>query len=215
MKLIPLFLVLPLVLPAADVPWKSRQPADWTPREAARILMDSPWAKTVSAGGDFGPMDGPPAGEPDGPGTGPGMDAPNFVIRWESAAPVRAAAARFRHPHHDKITELSAQYYVISLSLASDPLIRRATSAPPTPLSVLAGLAESATLRLKGQDPLVPEKIESLESADNVTTLFLFPRTNAISLSHKDAAFEIKLGSTTLKTRFPIKDMLWEGSPSL
>jgi hypothetical protein len=45
---LPLYLVLPLCLLAADQPWKSRQIAEWTEDDARALLTESPWIKTFT-----------------------------------------------------------------------------------------------------------------------------------------------------------------------
>ena len=52
-------------------PWKTKKPAEWTDKEAAQILNDSPWAKKASAEIGFGSM-GSPSGGMGGPGGGKG-----------------------------------------------------------------------------------------------------------------------------------------------
>jgi hypothetical protein len=65
-----IFAVASIAALAAD-PWRTKKPADWTDKEAQRILSDSPWAKKAVAEMSFGGM-GDPGGGMGGPGGGMG-----------------------------------------------------------------------------------------------------------------------------------------------
>src|SRR5580765_4848897 len=84
--------------------WNKKQPADWTPREIARLLKDSPWAKDVTPVYISlpPPMDNRPWNETPPIGRGPSPRQPprqqksfkapyHAIVRWESAEPVRIA----------------------------------------------------------------------------------------------------------------------------
>ena len=110
-----LFLLCSFALLAADF-WQKPY-TDWSEKDAAKLLTDSPWAKSasVSMGGPAGGTPLPPGGgggfggggAPRGPQGGGGSDfgpgaqgsaAPTLdvVARWQSALPIRQAFVRLK-----------------------------------------------------------------------------------------------------------------------
>src|SRR5215203_4878959 len=93
------------ILVWAGDPWKDKKPAEWNEKDSARVLTNSPWAKTVygemsgggmgggrggggggaAGGGDGGGEDSPGGGGGGnmGPATGPG--GPKVTVRWETS----------------------------------------------------------------------------------------------------------------------------------
>ena len=222
-----------MLLTAAD-PWKDKRAADWSSKDATRILTNSPWAKAVSAemegsrmgGGSGGGMGGPgggmggPGGGMGGPGGG--MEPPKFVVRWESAAPVREAAAKIEDPNGTKIQELAKEFYVISTSGgATMPGGRRGgpegSAQRPTPdfSRMQENMIQSTSLRIKGQNAIFPAKVEVLQAGRGMTTLFLFPRSNDFPANGKEVAFETSMGPLVIRAKFSLKDMTYEGRPAL
>jgi hypothetical protein len=228
-----------LLLCAAD-PWKDKKPSDWTSKDAARVLKNSPWAKAASAemdfsragggsGGPGGPGGGPPGGGMEGgPPPGGEMGGPpggemgpmEQVVRWESAAPVRAAAAKAEDPNEAKIAELAKDYYVISLS--GGPMMpggrppQDGQSRPqPDERRMEKRLLANTALNVKGQDPIAPEKVEVLESAEGMMTLLLFPRSREIRTEDKEVTFTMTMGQMLIKAKFQLKDMVFEGRLAL
>lgn len=155
-------------------------------------------------------------------GPGGGMEPPKFMVRWESAVPVREAAAKIEDAHGTKITELAKEFYVISVSGTSMmPVGRRGqdgqSQRPQPDLSRMQErIVEATSLRIKGQDPVAPTKIEVLQEAGGgMSTLFLFPRSREISADTKEVLFETSMGPMAIKTKFSVKEMMYEGQPAL
>jgi hypothetical protein len=232
---------VPVLLPAAD-PWKNKKAAEWNVKDATRILTNSPWAKTVAAeiavsqsgrgpggGGMSGPPPGGGMGGPSGRGMGGpggmgapvgGMDPPTFVIRWESAGPVRQAAAKIEDPNGTKIAELSRDFYVISTSGGFMPDGRRGGAGgegqrPQPDVSRLEeGIPQATSLCLKGHEAIAPGKFEVLQNGRGMTTLFLFPRSYELTAAAKEVTFETTMLRLRLRTKFSLKKMIYEGRPA-
>lgn len=148
------------------------------------------------------------------------MEAPKFLVRWESAALVREASAKAEDPNGAKLAELAKEYYVISTSSASllGPARRgqEGQGRPQPDFSRMQErLIEVTSLRIKGQDSVAPAKIEALQTGAGTMTLFLFPRTRAINLDDKEVAFETSMGPMAIKTKFTLKDMVYDGQLAL
>lgn len=233
----------PLVLSAAD-PWKAKKASEWTEKDANRILTNSPWAKTVSAELDFSRMQGmpggpdgiggpPPGGGPSGPG-GPGMggpppggmaggpggmEQPKFVVRWESATPIREAAAKIEDPNGAKFAELAKEYYVVSVtgtgmsSGMRDP--QRRGGMQPDFRRMSGRTKDTTSLTVHGGEKIAPANVESIDTAGGRTLVFLFPRSRPINADVKDVLFETSMGPMSLKSRFVLKDMVYEGRLTL
>jgi hypothetical protein len=230
-KTVVAFACASLILLAAD-PWKDKKASEWSSKDATRVLTNSPWAKSVSAEMDFtrmragagrgmgrggGGMGGPGGGMggPDG-----GMEAPKILVRWESAAPVREASAKTEAPHDSKLTELAKEYYVISTS--GTPMMggnRRGQQAQGRPQPDFSRMQEriieATSLRIKDQDSIAPAKVEVLQTDAGMMTVFLFPRTRAISPTDKEVIFETSMGPMVIKTKFAVKEMTYEGQLAL
>src|ERR1700722_698636 len=85
--------------------WQSKPYTDWSDKEVARILTDSPWSRQVpldmnamrANGGGGGGMGGGGRGRGGGGGRG-GTQQRSITIRWVSALPVKQALIKTRFP---------------------------------------------------------------------------------------------------------------------
>jgi hypothetical protein len=256
------------LLIAAD-PWKAKKPAEWTDKEANRVLTNSPWAKTASVdmgamgssgmggrgggggrrggggmggggmgggggagaggfggggggeaggpgGGEFG--GGPPMGG-GGYGEGGGTPAPKVTVRWESAEPVREALTKSEAGHLAQLAEWSKEFYVITAS--GIPLMgggRRSSAEQPDPARIQQmqqRIVQAAALTRKGKEPVTPTRAATIRGKEGIILVFLFPRTAAISAEDKDVTFETVAGPMSLKSKFNLKDMVYDGKLTL
>jgi hypothetical protein len=137
--------------------WDKEDPSAWTPDEISQLTTNSPWAKQVTADLNNNTSSGPAStprmggrgGSRGGGGGGGGASSPNLpkfkgVVRWASAAPVRAALKL-------KFPELLSGHYVISVSglpITSGPGGEESESAKSAS-DPFAGLKEQTSLQLK------------------------------------------------------------------
>ena len=240
--LLTIFAVASIAALAAD-PWRTKKPADWTDKEAQRILSDSPWAKKAVAEMSFGGMGGPgggmggrgggmggPGGGMGGPGggmggpPGGGMEPPKIIVRWESAEPVREALNRVESPAAGQLAEWAKDHYVISTTGMS--MMRPGGPGPGGPgdrpqpdpgrmEQMRQRMREATSLKVKGKDPVAPVRIETIETGGGMLTVFLFPRSAAITPADKEVSFETALGPMAIKSKFNLKDMQYQGKPAL
>ena len=153
-----------------------------------------------------------------------------MTVRWESAAPVREANAKAEDKNAAKIAEWSSQYYVVSVSggRMMGGRGRRGGVGPegeakgdrpqPDPArmeQMRERMKQSAALRRKGKDAIAPANVEMLETAEGRKTIFLFPRSEAISADEKDLSFEMQMGPISVKAKFVPKDMVYNGKLEL
>ena len=76
-------------------------------------------------------------------------------------------------------------------------------------------MIKATSLRTKGQQSMMPSRVELLETSSDMTTLFLFPRSTPISSDAKELLFETAMGPMVLKAKFSLKDMTFDGHPAL
>jgi len=203
---------------AADS-WKKKYAA-WTRDDAQAIWAKSPWAlktkvdfkiqgKDVEgprSGGVVGPMEGPPGGNgnvgPPGGAparsgggikqTGPG-EMPEFhtLVRWESALPMRLAQGKEASAKPDQ--------YVISVS--GFPILRH-----DIPASLPAFKGTTRLERYK-KEWLRPTRVE----ARDTVLVFTFDGTpDPITADDRDVFFITSLGAMNVRTKFSLKDMLFD-----
>ncbi|MGA2324803.1 MAG: hypothetical protein ABSH05_00810 [Bryobacteraceae bacterium] len=194
----------------------------------------------MGGGGMGGPgMGGPGMGGPGmgGPGMGgPGMGGPRgeegsggmpnsaVTVRWESAAPLRAAASRIESPEDTKkVAEWTQEFYVVTVT--GLPMMRprgRGEEEPPDQeriermqQQIQERMKAATALRIKGKDAIAPTRVETAATPDGRTISFLFPRSAGISLDDKEVAFETAMGPREVKVKFTLRDMLFGGKLAL
>jgi hypothetical protein len=243
-KLVPALLAVLLSyapgLAAADF-WQTKQSAQWTEKEAKRLLNDSPWARLASA-----TLGSPPAGAPRARGAGRnvaetsdatqgrgqlanarspaaryggGDDAgggapaePMVLVRWESAAPVREAQQKLEQPA--VVAQRFAEWAktFYIVSVSRFPL-----TVPPGPAldQMVERLAQAASLNFKDKEPLKPARAFFLQDAEGPVFVVLFPRTDEIGMDDKEVSFGLAADRIEFRSKFSLKNMLSKGKLEL
>lgn len=152
------------------------------------------------------PGGGPPGGMPSGPG---GMPEMKVTVRWESAKPVREA---------QRLSADAASNYVVSMN--GLPMMGGgmrgpaggAADADERLAQMQARLQQSTSLTVKGKAPLVPQAI-NMDASGKGAIVFLFPREDhPIKVQDKEVLFNTRIGPLEVKTRFPLKEMVYRGN---
>lgn len=216
-----LFFLLILTLWAADF-WQTKPYTEWNDKETQKLLNSSPWARDVELPmGGAGPGAGAPAG---GRGRGgPAGDAPiadpliiHALLSWQTALPMKQALARVKFGKDvansaDAKTFLDHEEttYVVVLS--------------GLPSMMLAGPEErwkSALLRqtglsVKGKGTLAPSEVQITPNNKMIDVYFSFPRTAPLSLDDKEVEFSTRIGPSAVRSKFRLKDMVFNGKLEL
>ena len=223
--------------------WQDKQPSDWTGKDIQRLVTKSPWAKEASlsansdrngAGmgrrGGMGGMDGrggmggPGMGRPRGEeGSGGSRSKPQVTVRWDSAAPLREAAAK-AHPDDaqaKKVAEWAREFYVVTVT--GMPMRQgrgRGEEQPESDSDRIAQmqdrLKELSVLKLKGSGgSIAPTRVEVSNAPGGRVISLLFPRTEAISLDDQEVDFETAVGRREIKVKFTLKEMVYRGKLEL
>jgi hypothetical protein len=226
-----LLLVPVVALTAADPSWTNKPIPQWSVEDAKEILASSPWVNRVTVGvipakneaqqregGKWGGSQGvgfeslSPAvftgvGGVQQPGKRraiPGRINP-VEVRWESAAPVRAAEKRAQDTD---APAWEGNYYVIAVYDVPGLDINERW---------LAGeLKHAALLKLDGKKALKPERVDCLPQVGGLTTVvYLFPRTTKITLENKRIELDARFGRLSLAQSFFTREMQYQGKLEL
>jgi hypothetical protein len=132
-----------------------------------------------------------------------------IVVRWDSALPIRLASK--------SSPERVAEYYEIFVSgLPINGAMPGGRSRGSGGISdsetLTARLKDKTSLQRKGQDPIFPDRVEMVTTADQEGILFAFPRgTRPIAPADKDVTFVSAIGPLRIKAKFLLKDMVYKG----
>lgn len=229
-KTIGLLVAFALCALAGDF-WK-KPFTEWSDKDATKMMTDSPWAKYtgVSMGGPPPPAGGfgggggfGGAGTPGGPQGGggseigpgaQGMSGPSFnvVARWQTALPIRQALVRLKYgaeadksAEAQKILAEEARPYEIVLSGPLAPFLPGPPEESAKALSAVTALSSHRTGEIK------PIQIEVGKPGPSMDVLFVFPRSMPFTADDKEVEFSTKLGKSTVRYKFKLKDMVFNG----
>lgn len=245
------------ILLAADF-WTTKPFTEWSDKEIAKIVSDSPWAKRVSlsmglppsgldtpgaggrrggagavgggasgdastqvpggggggglSGGDVG--GGPGAG---GPGGG-GAPSITFIVRWQTAMPVKQALMKNKYGAETAGSEEAKKFlaqeeknYVLVLQGLPKMLAGAAAQGE----NGIEKFKQGISLQRKGKEPILAEKLQIVPQEKTVDLYILFPRAEAISIEDKEVEFVCKMPRTDVKQKFKLKDMMFQDKLAL
>jgi hypothetical protein len=220
-KLFAALFVFAFSLMAADF-W-AKPYTGWSHNDLVKMVTNSPWARTFSVSlpaGAGNPGGAPsagggrgrgPAGDAGGGFGGPGGPPVNIYARWQSALPVRQALARLKFgadtatsPDAKKLLEREATDYMI---VVSGPL--RSLPHDDTE-TVKKAIMDASLLSAQGKD-VKPSEVQIGMDTVSYDIVFHFPRSAAFTLDDKEAEFSTKYGDVTLKSKFKLKEMVYNG----
>ena len=211
-------------LVAADF-WEDEEFTSWSDRDVQKMLTDSPWSKQVNIvmgglreeetsrftgdGVNFGGGGGRRGG---GDGGFSGIRRTRVSVVWINALPVRQAMVRNLIGHNGAIPPEGEQF----LS-EEDPFYTVAIVGLPPAFEVLGQMVNEVlaetTLQRDDKDPIEPIDIGFLREGDqSIRVMFMFPRTDPITLDDREVEFITRLGSITeIKRKFRLRDMQVDG----
>lgn len=206
-------------LAAADF-WEEKEFTQWSDREVQKMLTDSPWAKRVNIvmgglseeansrytgdGVNFGG-----GGRRGGGGDAfAGIRRASVNVVWINALPVRQAMVRGLIGRDAPIPPEGQQFLT-----EEDPFYTVAVVGLPPVFQVLGQMVNEVlaetTLKRRDKDPIAPIDIGLLRDEDqSIRVMFMFPRTDPITLDEREVEFITKLGpDTEIKRKFRLRDM--------
>lgn len=209
---------------AADF-W-TKPAADWTDKEIDQMISDSPWADrmAVETGqrGNIGNAD-------DAKGAMQGNLTTPIVVVWRTAAPIRQALARRGQPASE--AEPTASVLLVS----GFPGLFRADAADN------AKLVADTTIKVKGKPDIHPTEIQMPAGAapaapkgggapgggkggfggpgggkgfgggGNFDLIMVFPKDAGLTVDDKEFEFVTKVGKMSIRKKYKLKDMMFNG----
>jgi hypothetical protein len=217
--------------------WVKKPFTEWTPKEIAKLVSDSPWAKKAAVplggagmrGGGGMPGMSDAGGEAGGGmssggrggrgGRGGGVDtsdapggaivqAAEIVIRWQTALPIREALIMDRYGAEKAASEDAKK------ALAQEPTtyVVALIGLPSRMVQAAAqGLKEGSSLVVKGKDPIMAGNVQANQRGAATDVYIVFPKTAPLTLEDKEVQFNCKLGRTEIQKKFKLKDMVIQG----
>jgi hypothetical protein len=217
--------------------WVKKPFTEWSPKEIAKLVSDSPWAKKVAvplggggmrggggmpgssdAGEGGGGMSGGGRGGRGGRGGGgadtsdaPGgamVQAVEIVIRWQTALPIREALVLDRYGAEKAASEDAKK------ALAQEPTtyVVALIGLPSRMVQAAAkGLKEGTSLIVKGKEPIMAGNVQANQRGAAADVYFVFPKAAPLSLEDKEVEFNCKFGRTEIQKKFKLKDMVVAG----
>jgi hypothetical protein len=217
--------------------WVKKPFTEWSVKDAAKLLQNSPWSHEVSVGGAM-PMEGGSGGGGrrgggnndmggmatggtdnarrggGGPGypsesTGGPGGAPSMLVRvrWQSALPVRQAIVLTQLGPEKADSEPAKKF----LNQVSNEYVVAVVGLPAMLDRVsdeqLNELAKGAALQRKDKDPIPAGAVQRIPG-EKGSVAFFFPKTPAISLEDKEVEFVSRVLRIEVRRKFKLKDMV-------
>ena len=213
--------------------WESKKYSAWDDDETKKMVENSPWArqvpikyifKAMPGGGGGMPPGGGMGGMPPGGGMGGGGGGfgplmppmpdmtPKVILRWQSALPVKQAIARARYKDKVETSEEAAK----SLSREETQYILGVIGLMGSPASFdVNQLKAAATLKI-GDLPPIPAMDVLVDRQGMMTNLYIaFPKllqgAHQISTANKNVEFQLKAPTMEIKSKFSLKNMVYQG----
>ncbi len=199
--------------------WRRKPAEQWTLEEALALVRDSPWAHEEHVLMPHRADVPPRERRLERPGTGPGSPYPeprletsdwvSYLVRWESAGPVRQAFQRLQELGAGASATYQAQpprvpddRYVVTI---------KNTRPPESGLDPLAGIEleqwrQHARLKARRGEVAALE-VEGSGVGANAAVHFFFPRTvegAPLARQGEKVEFRIELRRLTLKSKFEL-----------
>jgi hypothetical protein len=150
-----------------------------------------------------------------GGGGGFGGGAPSGVtvtLLWQTALPIKQALAKKKYgsevgtsPEAKAALERVDQVYVLTMS-----------GMPAFTLSAAQGdkkaaLLDATTLTATGKPPLKAADVQVSGGRGTGIVFLVFPKTTTFTVDDKEVEFSGKFGTTVIKKKFKLKDMVFNG----
>ena len=206
---------LPLTAVSSE-PWRSKAPSAWSAKDVERVLNDSPWARrvTIELPGGPGGSNGIGRSRNTGPGA-PGGESRllEYLVRWDSATPIREALARARKhlaPAGSVKSPMNADssesFYILSLI----PVEFNPAQRPKAPDGDAQNRIKSlTTLHRKRHEDLHPTAIAAPSEGSGILVHY-FPKSDPVTLEDTDVEFRTCAAPARVGVTFPLKEMVFD-----
>jgi hypothetical protein len=138
--------------------------------------------------------------------------AQTVIVRWHTALPIKQAVVRARYkdeaansPEAAKILSRLETEYVVGVTELPPQLVRGNP----------AQLKSNAVLKIKGRPPIPADNVLAGRGQRGADLYLFFPKaqpgSHLIALEDGEVEVELKLGSTNIRRKFRLKDMVFDG----
>jgi len=138
--------------------------------------------------------------------------APTFYARWQSALPVKQAFVRLKYgaqagtaPAAKQVLEREETDYVIVVSGRLRSVLRGDSE------TLKKAIMGATWLSAKGKDPVKASEVQMALNQEGNDIVFHFGRSAPFTVDDKEVEFSTKFGEATLKFKFKLKDMVYNG----
>jgi len=145
------------------------------------------------------------------------VQSATVVVRWATALPVRQAAMKLKYgseaatsPESKKVLEAQENVYAVVISGVGRGMMGMGTSE-----ALKKELLERTALLVKGKEDIKAVDVQMARGARGNDLVFVFPKKAEITLDDKEVEFATKFESLSLKQKFRLKDMMFDGKLSL
>jgi len=217
---------------ATPAQWDKKPVAEWTEKEATKLLNDSPWGKTQSFDSAVELYRGPQTGR-QGTSSATTAAPPQavhlfFRVRFFSAKPIRQALSRLielkqkagvKEEMAEQLKQFASgeflEYIVVAVTSDSSDIGANAQQAGALLRRNNAELKNSTFLEIKGGKRLFLQEFQPARN-DGFGARFIFQRLvdgkPFITPESEEIHFVAPLSDTyRLDRRFKVKDMMYEG----
>jgi hypothetical protein len=225
------FVLVGLAGAGSSDPWTSKPYQQWDDKDIAKILKDSPWARSVTVEQTWKPLSpsdvnggasgGTLGASAHGAGVMPaehddsltrGPDEP-FLVYWASSRTLRAALAQ-RAVLHAGDDPKHAEEYVSAPQDEYQVLIQGGDMAPFQRLDEKAYAGMAWLLVKPSKDKIMPSHVTYTHDAANIVNgaIFFFAKTRAdgsplFTAQSKTVDFSCKVGASTIHASFDLSKM--------
>jgi hypothetical protein len=226
------------LLAAADAPWITKPPAQWTEADARQVLTTSPWVRGFTAGvvrrlgedelreaGQMGQQHGVGYDGVDPKGSGPKL-TPNIFTGGggEDRSPrslPRAITLRLRWESALPIRVAQLRAHESELPTLEGDGYRIAVYGVPgvnfkgDPKQLGDPLKKEAALKRAGKKDVKPRRVEVFQRDDGLAVAYLFPLSAEITKANGRVEFEAHIGRIIVSQSFDLTEMMFQGKLEL
>ena len=176
---------------------------EWSDDEIDKMLTDSPWAKPITVQFELG--------DPRGRRNGQTAPAEAYLtVRWSSALPVRQAILLDRLGINAAKLEVQE-----TLKRAESEYVIEVFGLPAMAFQDGAGrlledVKKTASLMRNG-GVLRPVSVEAPVYGEYLSATVRFARTVPITMEDREVEFQARMGTMELRSRFKLKQMVYQG----
>lgn len=155
----------------------------------------------------------------DNPGSdagGGGSAGVTVTLIWQTALPVKQALAKRKFgaeagtsPDAKAALERTEPAYILTMIGMPGSLL------VATRGDKRAALLDSTMLTVSGKPPLKATDVQVSGGRGSATVSFLFPKTTTFTIEDKDLEFSSKFDKTSIKKKFKLKDLVFNGKVEL